>query len=74
MDIHSALTDRRVLKCQRCGGQLVRSDGDIGCLQCGAIHATDGRLETINAMMRLLMQQPEVNRYAVVQVNDDALR
>jgi len=65
MSIHSALKDRRVLKCQRCGGQLVRSDDDIGCLQCGAIHTADGRLETINAMMKLMMQQPEVSRYAV---------
>ncbi len=65
MSIQLALKDRRVLKCQRCGGQLVRSDGDIGCLQCGAIHTADGRLETINAMMKLMMQQPEVSRYAV---------
>ena len=65
MSIQLALKDRRVLKCQRCGGQLVRSDGDIGCLQCGAIHTTDGRLETINAMMKLMMQEPEVDRYAV---------
>ena len=65
MSIHSALKDRRVLKCQRCGGQLVRSDGDIGCLQCGAIHTADGTLETISAMMKLMMQQPEVDRYPV---------
>ena len=65
MSIHSALKDRRVLKCQRCGGQLVRFDDDIGCLQCGAIHTADGRLETINAMMKLMMQEPEVDRYAV---------
>ena len=65
MSIQLALKDRRVLKCQRCGGQLVRSDGDIGCLQCGAIHTADGRLETINAMMKLMMQEPEVDRYAV---------
>ena len=43
----------------------IRSDGDIGCLQCGAIHTTDGRLETISTMMKLMMQQPEVDRYAV---------
>jgi hypothetical protein len=65
MSIHSVLKDRRVMRCQRCGGQLVRSDSDIECLQCGAIHTTDGRLETINAMMKLMMQQPEVDRYAV---------
>ena len=65
MSIHSAIKDGRVLECQRCGGQLVRSDGDIGCLQCGAIHTADGRLETISAMMKLTMQQPKVGRYAV---------
>jgi hypothetical protein len=65
MSIHLALKDRRVMRCQRCGGQLVRSDSDIECLQCGAIHAADGRLETINAIMQLMMQQPEVDRYAV---------
>jgi hypothetical protein len=65
MGINLALKDGRVPKCQRCGGQLVRSDSDIECLQCGAIHTTDGRLETINAMMKLMMQQPEVDRYAV---------
>ena len=65
MSTHSAIKDGRVLKCQRCGGQLVRSDGDIECLQCGAIHTADGRLETISAMMKLMIQEPEVDRYAV---------
>ena len=65
MSIHLTLKDRRVMRCQRCGGQLVRYDSDIECPQCGTIHAADGSLETINAIMKLMMQQSEVDRYAV---------
>ncbi len=30
--------------CQRCGGQLIRSQNDISCLQCGALHTEEGKL------------------------------
>lgn len=30
--------------CQRCGGQLIHSHGEINCLQCGAPHTAEGKL------------------------------
>ena len=30
--------------CQKCGGQLINSYGDINCLQCGAPHTEEGKL------------------------------
>lgn len=35
---------KRSLKCQRCGGQLIRYDDEISCLQCSAPHTRDGKL------------------------------
>jgi len=37
---------KRRYRCQRCGGQLINTIGDIGCLQCGARHTEDGQLLT----------------------------
>lgn len=31
-------------KCQRCGGQVLRSYDDLTCLQCGASHTREGIL------------------------------
>lgn len=31
-------------KCQRCGGQVLRSYEDMTCLQCGASHTQEGTL------------------------------
>lgn len=40
---------RKLVGCQRCGGQLIRSYDDIGCLQCGAEHTENGELTTYTA-------------------------
>ncbi len=55
----------KLQRCQRCGGQLIHSYGDIGCLQCGAVYATDSRLETINSVMKLIIEESKVDRSAV---------
>ncbi len=31
-------------KCQRCGGQLLRSYDEVTCFQCGAPHTQEGNL------------------------------
>ena len=36
-------------RCQRCGGQVIRSYDDISCLQCGASHTEEGKLVTQSA-------------------------
>ncbi len=46
---HSLLTTGQLLKCQRCGGQLIRSWDELDCLQCGALHTEDGKLLTYYA-------------------------
>ncbi len=46
---HSLLEIRHSTRCQRCGGQVIRSWGDIGCLQCGALHTEEGKLITYYA-------------------------
>ena len=38
------LETRQHHKCQRCGGQLIRSHDEINCLQCGAPHTAEGKL------------------------------
>lgn len=38
------LETRRHHKCQRCGGQLIRSHDEVNCLQCGAPHTAEGKL------------------------------
>jgi hypothetical protein len=55
----------KLQRCQRCGGQLIHSYGEIGCLQCGADYATDSRLETINPVMKLIIEESKVDRSAV---------
>ncbi len=55
----------KLQRCQRCGGQLIHSYGEIGCLQCGAVYATDGRLETISSVMKLIIEESKVDRSAV---------
>ncbi len=37
---------KQLLKCQRCGGQVLRLSGDINCLQCGAPYTKEGKLAT----------------------------
>jgi len=37
---------KRLYRCQRCGGQVLFSPGDISCLQCGASHTKEGKLAT----------------------------
>ncbi len=46
MSKNSLLATEKLLKCQRCGGQLIRSWGEIDCLQCGALHTEEGKLLT----------------------------
>ncbi|MBI2329180.1 MAG: hypothetical protein HYU85_06055 [Chloroflexi bacterium] len=46
---HSFLETGQPARCQRCGGQLIRSWGEIDCLQCGAIHTAEGKLLTYYA-------------------------
>ena len=41
---HSFLETRQPTRCQRCGGQVIRSWGEITCLQCSALHTREGRL------------------------------
>ncbi len=60
MSIEKILKSRRAMKCQKCGGQLVHSYGDVGCLQCGAIHTMDGGLETISSMMNLIITEARI--------------
>lgn len=60
MSIKRELKSRRIMKCQKCGGQLIHSYGDVGCLQCGAIHTIDGRLETINSMMNVIITEAKI--------------
>lgn len=55
----------KLQRCQRCGGQLIHSYGDIECLQCGADYATDSWLETINPVMKLIIEESKVDRSAV---------
>ena len=44
MVTHSLIETRRLLKCQRCGGQVLCSYDERTCLQCGARHTEDGKL------------------------------
>jgi len=46
---YSLLATGQIPKCQRCGGQLIRSWGEIDCLQCGALHTEGGKLITYYA-------------------------
>ncbi|MFC1977876.1 hypothetical protein ACFLWS_06415 [Chloroflexota bacterium] len=46
---HSLLETRQNTRCQRCGGQVIRSWGEITCLQCGALHTEGGKLLTYDA-------------------------
>ena len=46
---HSLLETKQAPRCQRCGGQLIRSYDEIGCLQCGAPHTEEGKLATYSA-------------------------
>ena len=46
MVTHPIIKGKRHYRCQKCGGQLIRTLGDIGCLQCGARHTEEGRLVT----------------------------
>jgi hypothetical protein len=57
----------KLQRCQRCGGQLIHSYGDIECLQCGAGYATDSRLEKINSVVRLIIEESKVDRSAVYE-------
>ena len=57
MESRSVLKGKYRPRCQRCGGQLIRSYDDICCLQCGARHTKDGYLETIDAAIRLIVEQ-----------------
>ncbi len=43
---HSLLETKHPTTCQRCGGQIIRSWGEIACLQCGALHTQEGELLT----------------------------
>lgn len=55
MRIEGALKNRQVTKCQKCGGQLINCHGEVGCFQCGAVHTMDGKLETINPEMAIII-------------------
>ncbi len=46
---YSLLETRQPTRCQRCGGQLIRSWGELDCLQCGALHTEEGKLLTYYA-------------------------
>ncbi len=46
---NSPLEVRQPTRCQRCGGQLIRSWGEFDCLQCGALHTEEGKLLTYYA-------------------------
>jgi ribosomal protein L37E len=39
-----ATTIKQLLRCQRCGGQVLLLSDDIGCLQCGAPHTKEGEI------------------------------
>ncbi|MFC1873825.1 hypothetical protein ACFLYX_00825 [Chloroflexota bacterium] len=41
---NTLLEVKRSSRCQRCGGQLIRYDDEISCLQCSAPHTRDGKL------------------------------
>jgi Zn finger protein HypA/HybF involved in hydrogenase expression len=41
-------------RCRRCGAQLTSSYDEIGCIQCGAVHTKDGKLETIKSALELI--------------------
>jgi len=41
-----AKDSKQLLRCQRCGGQLLDYYGDVSCLQCGAPHTEGGKLAT----------------------------
>jgi hypothetical protein len=61
---------RKFQRCQRCGGQLIHSYDDIGCLQCGAVYTADSRLETINSVMKLVIEESKADRSAVHKGSD----
>jgi len=46
---HSLLETKQLLRCQRCGGQLIRFYDEISCLQCGALYTEEGKLATYSA-------------------------
>ncbi|MBA7486908.1 hypothetical protein ES707_22470 [subsurface metagenome] len=50
------LETRQPLSCQRCSGQLLRSDDEISCLQCGAPHTKEGKLAIYSVQEFILMQ------------------
>ncbi len=61
MNVKRTLKNRRRMRCQKCGGQLLRYYDDIGCLQCGAVHTADGNLETINSTMNLIRAETRLS-------------
>ena len=56
MNKNLLLETRRPLSCQRCKGQLLRSDDEISCLQCGAPHTKEGKLATYSVEEFILLQ------------------
>ncbi len=46
---YAFLETKQRSRCQRCGGQLIRWDDEINCLQCGAPHTEEGKLATYSA-------------------------
>jgi len=35
---------KRVIRCQRCGGEVLHFSSSTNCLQCGALHTKEGKL------------------------------
>jgi len=67
---YSFLESKQPHRCQRCGGQLIRSYDDIDCLQCGAPHTAQGKLAIypaqeldLNLDLELYMWKSNAVRY-----------
>ena len=62
---------KQLLRCQRCGGQVLRLSDDISCLQCGAPHTKEGKLATYFAQELSPAQQETGNPwYLAVDCHD----
>jgi len=46
MVMQPLLETKQPPRCQRYGGQVVRSNDEIGCLQCSAPHTEEGKSVT----------------------------
>ena len=52
---YSLLEAKRTSRCQRCGGQLIRSRDEISCLQCSAPHTEEGKLAIYPAQQYMIL-------------------